>query len=79
MTHDVLFVGIDISKFKHDVAIMNENKKLVCKTFVVRESRDGYLYLLDRLDQMKRKHGTKRFYIGMEATADYWKNLFLHH
>ncbi len=76
MTHDILFVGIDISKFKHDVAIMNENKKLVCRTFVVRESRDGYLYLLDRLDQMKRKHCTKRFYIGMEATADYWKNLF---
>ena len=76
MAHDILFVGIDISKFKHDVAIMNENKKLVCRTFVVRESRDGYLYLLDRLDQMKRKHCTKRFYIGMEATADYWKNLF---
>jgi transposase len=76
MTPDVLFVGIDISKFKHDVAIMDENKNMVCRTFVVKESRDGYLYLLDRLDQMKRKHRTKRFYIGMEATADYWKNLF---
>ena len=76
MTNDVLFVGIDISKLKHDVAVMNENKKLVCKLIVIRENRTGYQYLLDRLDQLKHKFQTTTFYIGMEATGDYWKNLY---
>ena len=76
MTHDVLFVGIDISKLKHDVAVMNENKKLVSKLIVIRESQTGYQYLLDRLEQLMHKYQTNTFYIGMEATGDYWKNLY---
>jgi len=76
MDNDILFVGIDVSKLKHDVAIMNENKKLVFKTFVIQENHAGYLYLIDKLNQLKMKYQTKQFYIGMEATADYWKNLF---
>lgn len=76
MTYETLFVGIDISKLKHDVAIMNENKQLVCKPFVVAESRAGYEYLLNRLKQLQTKHQTQAFVIGMEATSDYWKNLY---
>ena len=76
MTYDILFVGLDISKLKHDVAIMNENKELLCRPFIIRENRAGYQYFIDRLDQLKEKHQTKTFYIGMESTADYWKNIF---
>lgn len=76
MTADMLFVGIDVSKRKHDVAIMNEHKKLLVKTFVIQENHAGYLSLADKLNQLKMNYQTKRFYIGMEATADYWKNLF---
>jgi len=65
MTHDVLFVGIDISKLKHDVAVMNENKKLVSKLIVIRESQTGYQYLLDRLEQLMHKYQTNTFYIGL--------------
>lgn len=76
MSGNSLFVGIDISKFKHDVAIMDENKQPVCKPFIIGENRNGFQFLIDRLDQLKRKRLTTRFYIGMEATADYWKNLY---
>lgn len=76
MTYDILFVGLDISKLKHDVAIMNENKELLCRPFIIRENRAGYQYFINRLDQLKEKHQTKTFYIGMESTADYWKNIF---
>lgn len=76
MNNDILFVGIDVSKLKHDVAVMNENKELVFKTFVIQENYAGYSYLVDRLNQLKMKYQTSSFYIGMEATADYWKNLF---
>jgi transposase len=76
MTYETLFVGIDISKLKHDVAIRNENKQPVCKPFVVVESRDGYEYLLSRIQQLQTRHQTQSFVIGMEATSDYWKNLY---
>jgi transposase len=76
MTYETLFVGIDISKLKHDVAIMNENKQLVCKPFIVTESRAGYEYFVSRLEQLQTKHQTQTFIIGMEATSDYWKNLY---
>ncbi len=76
MSNDSLFVGVDVSKLKHDVAIMNENKKLLFKTFVIQENQVGYLYLVDKINQLKMKYQTQQFYIGMEATADYWKNLF---
>lgn len=71
-----LFVGIDVSKLKHDIAIMDENKKLVSKTFAIDENAAGYSYLLERLNRLKIKYQTSLLYVGMEATADYWKNLF---
>jgi transposase len=76
MIYPELFVGIDISKLKHDFAVFNEHKKMVHRPFVVRESREGYQYLLDRLDRLRQKYGTRKFYFGMEATGDYWKNLY---
>ena len=76
MIHNILFVGLDISKLKHDVVIMNENKQPLGRPFVIRENRIGYQSLIDRLDQLKKKYQTQTFYIGMEATADYWKNIY---
>lgn len=70
-----LFVGIDISKFKHDIAVMDDNKKLVAKPFVITENADGYSYLLERLNQLKLKHQAGGIYLGMESTGDYGKNL----
>lgn len=76
VTYDTLFVGIDVSKAKHDITTMNEHKKCVYKNFVIQEHRTGYSYLMNRLNYLKLKYNTKTFYIGMEATGDYWKNLF---
>lgn len=71
-----LYIGIDVSKQKHDVAIMTEDKKLVGKTFVIRENSAGYAYLVARINQLQQQYQVHNIYIGMEATADYWKNLF---
>ena len=76
MVHKILFVGLDISKLKHDVVIMNENKQQLGRAFIIRESRAGYRHLIDRLGQLKEKYQTQTFTIGMEATADYWKNIY---
>ena len=76
MTSPVLFVGIDVSKLKHDIAIMNEDKKLVSKTFVIQDQYSGYVTLIDNLDHFSGKLQTKQLFIGLEATGDYWKNLY---
>jgi len=76
MSYKTLFIGIDVSKLKHDIAIMNEDKKLVRKTFVVKDDYDGYQYLLRIVRQFQENYGTKKFHIGLEATGDYWKNIY---
>ncbi|MBN2010275.1 IS110 family transposase [candidate division KSB1 bacterium] len=76
MNYDMLFIGVDVSKQKHDVALMNEHKTCVQHPFVIRENRAGFSSLVDRLASLKATYHTKSFNIGMEATGDYWKNLF---
>jgi len=76
MIYKKLFVGIDVSKLKHDIAIMNEDKKLVRKSFVIKDDYDGYQYLLRLCNQLQQTYETKKFHIGLEATGDYWKNIY---
>jgi transposase len=75
MNHD-LFVGIDISKYKHDIAIINKQKKVLVKPFVITDDSAGYQYLLQKLKLLIQQHQTRQFYIGFEATGDYWKNIY---
>ncbi len=76
MVYPVLFVGIDVSKLKHDVAIVNEHKKLVSRPFVISEDRAGYEQLVRTLEHFGRQYQTITFVIGLEATSEYWKNLY---
>jgi transposase len=72
----MLFVGIDISKFKHDIAVMDETGKYLGKPFVVTDDYSGFQFLLNHLLAYENEYGTQHFYIGLEATADYWKNIY---
>ena len=76
MNHTHLFVGIDVSKLKHDVAIMNEMKKLVSKQLVIQNSFEGFQSMLNTLNTLCLKFDAQYLHIGMEATGDYWKNLY---
>ena len=76
MIYQKLFVGIDVSKLKHDVVIVNEQKQVVHKPLVIAENIAGYQLLLAKLNWLRQKYGTEVFYIGMEATGDYWKNFY---
>ena len=76
MIYEKLFIGIDVSKLKHDIAIMNEHKKLVRKAFVIKDDYNGYQYLLRIINQFQETYKTKTFHIGLEATGDYWKNIY---
>lgn len=71
-----LFVGIDVSKYKHDIAIINEQKQFVSKPFVINDDYHGYQFLATRLNHFTQKFQINQFYIGLESTADYWKNIY---
>jgi len=76
MSYRELFIGIDVSKFKHDVAIMTEFKQLLRPPFVIGNDKHGFRSLLNICKQLRQKYGVEKFYVGMEATSDYWKNLY---
>ncbi len=42
MTSKNLYVGIDVSKSKHDVAIINEQKQLCGRPLIIQENRPSY-------------------------------------
>ena len=76
MINNNLFVGIDVSKNKHDVAVLNCEKKNALKSFVIQDNFKGYNELLSKLHFLEEKYQPQTFLIGMEATGDYWKNLY---
>jgi len=76
MKHNDLFVGIDVSKLKHDIAIINQHKQLLRQPFVINDNLPGYQCLLAELNQLAQQHNCQQVKIGLEATSDYWKNIY---
>ena len=68
------FVGIDISKFKHDCFITTESGEFVINSFSIKNDNDGFQELLSVLESLD---STQEIRIGFEATAHYALNLKL--
>ena len=66
------FVGIDISKFKHDCAIVDELGDVITPSWSFQNDREGFSLLKELLDALD---GEKK--IGLEATGHYGQNLKL--
>ena len=62
------YIGIDVSKFKHTVAIIDQNGEIRKKSFDISNSREGFDSLLNELGLLGLKEQIK---IGMEATGHY--------
>ena len=62
------YVGIDVSKFKHTVAIIDQDGEIRKKSFDISNSREGFDSLLNELGLLGEKEQIK---IGMEATGHY--------
>lgn len=66
------FIGIDISKFKHDCAVIDDSGKIITPSWSFTNDSEGFLQfkiLLDSLDAETR--------IGLESTGHYGTNLKL--
>ena len=61
-------VGIDVSKYKHTIAIIDEEGEVRKKSFNISNTREGFNSLLNELGLLGQKEQIK---IGMEATGHY--------
>lgn len=68
------FVGIDISKYKHDCFITTESGEFVTNSFTIKNNSDGFQDLLSVLTSLDSSNEIR---IGFEATAHYVLNLKL--
>ena len=66
------FIGIDISKFKHDCAVIDSQGEVVTPSWSFLNTHEGFASLRQLLTGLK---GEKR--IGFEATGHYGQNLKL--
>lgn len=66
-----LYVGIDVAKHQHQVAVLNASGDPVGKSFSIQNDREGIDDLLQRLSQW-----SDAIEIGLEATGHYWLALF---
>ena len=76
MKTSVIYTGIDVSKGKHDVAVIDDTQNILTPGFTIRENAAGFQQLLQRLEQIKQRCHAAHIYLGLEATGDYWKNLY---
>lgn len=68
------FVGIDISKYKHDCFITNETGEVIEENLSFTNTNEGFLQLLNLLKSLDNNHQIR---IGFEATGHYAMNLKL--
>lgn len=68
------FVGIDISKYKHDCCIISAADQSVVTKFTFRNDMDGFRQLVSSLNSLSSPEDIR---IGFESTAHYALNLEL--
>ena len=68
------FVGIDISKYKHDCCIICAADQQVVSKFTFKNNKDGFSELLTSLHSLSSPEDIR---IGFESTAHYALNLEL--
>lgn len=66
------FVGIDVSKYKHDCFIMNHFGETIVHDFIFTNDRNGFAELLSLLQSLDLSQEMR---IGFEATGHYTSNL----
>lgn len=68
-----LFVGIDVSKYKHDLAILNEHGEILSKHFQFANTYQGFQKLKEHLETLEIP--TSELHIALEDTGHYADNL----
>jgi len=67
----MIYVGIDVASNKHDVCIMSEEGEIFGNVFQIRNSRDEYKKLLNKIKDAKKLFKDSNVRIGIESTGAY--------
>ena len=65
----MVYIGIDIAKFKHFASVVSSDGKVIVKPFPFENSRQGFMKLLEEIENF---HDCL---IGLESTGHYAENL----
>ena len=63
----MIYVGIDVSKDKHDCYIVNSDGKVLADVFTVENNLEGFDLLFQRLKSVARDLDNVK--VGLEATG----------
>ena len=69
----MLYVGIDVSKDKHDCFITNSDGEVLSKAFTIHNNLEGFDYLFQKIKSVASDLGKVK--VGLEATGHYSYNL----
>jgi len=72
---NMLYVGIDVSKYKHDCFITNADGEALTDVFTIRNSREGFEDLHRRIKSLKLRPSQENTKVGLEATGHYSDNI----
>ena len=69
----MIYIGIDISKYKHDCFICNDTGEVIVENLSFENTKKGFQQFLDLL----KTYDNSNVHIGLEATGHYGLNLKL--
>lgn len=69
----MIYVGVDVSKNKHDCYVMNDEGKTIYSAFTIQNTMDGFEELMNRIRTIESD--LKQVKIGLEATGHYSLNI----
>jgi len=72
----MLYIGVDIHKRLHEIAMVDETGTIRGKTFRIKNSHEGLAQLFGRIERVN-PHGEPLLF-AMEATGPYWLVLHSH-
>jgi transposase len=70
-----LVVGLDIGSEFNAMGMMNKTGELIGKYPKIYNSRKGFEYFTQVVEQTKKRNGMKKVLIGMEPTGHYWRKI----
>ena len=72
---DMIYVGIDVAKNKHDCCILGSSGTVLREAFTLRNDRKGFQELYSAIQEALHQEGTDQIKTGLEATGHYSENL----
>lgn len=69
----MIYVGIDVSKNKHDCCIINEEGNVIVPVFTIWNNKAGFEYLMEQICEIETN--ITKVKVGLEATGHYSLNI----